>query len=182
MSQLSAQLEHIASRLQASKVEVQAVLEAHSRLAANADADLRGNYSDYQRAIDGCASRQQDIGTLLGEVAGTTSAYVAGWEADLVRIEDPALRRHSEERMEEVQENVDEIQSKVAAAKEAFVPLLRTLGDHVVFLSNDLTVDAAATLAKDRDDLGDQAKALYKALDEGAEAARACARTLSINA
>jgi len=96
MSQLSEQMQRLESALQQSKTEIQKTIEAHDLLVANADADLSGNFSRFQSAIDRCTARQKEIGTLLDQISATSTSYFAGWQADLDRIDNSDLRARSE--------------------------------------------------------------------------------------
>lgn len=179
MSQLSEQMEQLGSALTASKADVETMLKAHDMLVANADADLSGNFSRFQSAIDRCDTRQKGIGTLMDQIAATSTSYFAGWQADLDRIDDSGLRERSEQRMEQVKSRLELVETQVTSAKTAFEPLLSTLHDHLVFLSNDLTNDAAASLSKDSGKLRTDVGSLYTALDKGAQPVQECARALS---
>lgn len=179
MSQLSEQMQRLDSALQQSKTEIQKTIEAHDMLVANADADLSGNFSRFQSAINRCTERQKEIGSLLDQISATSTSYFAGWQADLDRIDNSELRARSEQRLETTKARLEQVQSQLASMRTAFDPLMQTLHDHLIFLSNDLTVDAAASLSKDSSKLRSDVGPLLTALDQGAVPVRECARSLS---
>ena len=178
MSQLSEQMQSLGTALEATKVQIQSTLEAHDLLVANADADLSGNFSRFQKSINRCTETQKQIGALMDQIAATSTAYFAGWQADLERIDDSALRQRSEERLVQVKSRLEEVQNQVSTTKAAFEPLMQVLRDHLVFLSNDLTIDAAASLAKDSGKLRSDVGAVYTAIEQGVQPVRECARAL----
>jgi len=179
MSQLSEQLQSLGATLESSKAAIQKTLEAHDLLVANADSDLSGNFSRFQSAIEGCTETQKRIGTLMDQIAATSTGYFAGWQADLDRIDNADLRSRSEARLAEVKARLEQVQSQVTATKADFEPLMKVLQDHLVFLSNDLTLEAATSLAKESGKLREGVGTLYTAIDKDVPAVRECARTLS---
>jgi hypothetical protein len=179
MSQLSEQMQMLGTDLTASKADVESVLKAHDMLVSNADADLSGNFSRFQSAMERCDARQKDIGTLMDQISATSTSYFAGWQADLDRIDDPGLRERSEQRMQQVKARLEQVETQVTSAKTAFEPLLSTLHDHLVFLSNDLTNDAAASLSKDSSKIRNDVGSLYTALDKGVQPVKEAAQALS---
>ena len=64
-------------------------------------------------------------------------------------------------------------------SRTAFEPLLVTLRDHLLYLSNDLTIGAAASLSKDSGKLRTDVGTLTRELEEGAVPVRECAQALS---
>ncbi|HZM00132.1 MAG TPA: DUF2959 family protein, partial [Planctomycetota bacterium] len=167
MSQLSEQMQSLGTALEASKAQLQKTLEAHDLLVANADADLSGNFSRFQSSIETCNATQKKIGTLMDQISATSIAYFAGWEADLARIDNSELRQSSEARMAQVKSRLEQVQSQIATTKAAFEPLMQVLNDHLVYLSNDLTLDAVASLAKDSAKLRQDVGSVYTAIDQG---------------
>ena len=179
MSQLSEQMQSLGMALESTKAEIQKALQAHDLLVANADSNLSGNFSRYQQADDSCSQTQKQIGTLMDQISATSTAYFAGWQADLDRIDNSDLRKRSEERLELVKSRLEKVQSQVASTKAGFEPLMQVLHDHLVFLSNDLTLEAATSLAKDSGKLREHVGAIYTSIDQGVPPVRECARALS---
>ncbi|HZJ71349.1 MAG TPA: DUF2959 family protein [Planctomycetota bacterium] len=179
MSQLSEQMQRLDMALQSSKVEIQKTIEAHDMLVANADADLSGNFSRFHSAMEHCTERQKEIGSLLDQISATSTSYFAGWQADLDRIDNADLRERSAQRLEQTKARLEQVQSQVATTKTAFEPLMQTLHDHLIYLSNDLTIDSVASLSKDSGKLRSDVGPLYTALDQSTQPVRECARALS---
>ena len=148
-------------------------------LVANAEGDLKENFSRFQDAIESCSERQQQINSLLDKISTTSTSYFAGWEADIDRIDNPDLRQRSEERLEQTRQRLQQMQTQVATTRSAFEPVMLTLRDHLLYLSNDLTIGAAASLSKDSGKLRTDVGTLTRELDEGAVPVRECAQALS---
>ena len=181
MSQLSEAMQKLDSALMASKTDLQKTLEAHDMLVSNVDGELSDNFSRFRGAIERCSERQQQIATLLDTISTTSTSYFAGWEADVDRIDNADLRQRSEERLVKTRERLEEVQTHLSSMRTAFAPILQTLRDHMLFLSNDLTIDAAASLAKDSNKLRSEVGTLTTELEKGAVPLRECARSLSQN-
>ena len=179
MSQLSEQMDRLESALTVSKKDLQKTLEAHDMLVSNAEGDLKENFGRFQDAIERCSERQQQIASLLDQISSTSTSYFVGWEADIDRIGNPDLRERSEQRLQETRTRVETMQSQVASTRTAFEPLLVTLRDHLLYLSNDLTIGAAASLSKDSGKLRTDVGTLTRELEEGAVPVRECAQALS---
>ena len=179
MSQLSEQMQRLDAALQQSKTDIQKTIEAHDMLVANADADLSGNFSRFQSAMNRCSERQKEIGSLLDQISSTSTSYFAGWQADLDRIDNSDLRARSEQRLEQTKTRLESVQAQLANTRTAFDPLMQTLHDHLVFLSNDLTVESVASLSKDSSKLRSDVGSLYTTLDQSSQPVRECARALS---
>lgn len=180
MSQLCEQMQAVSSVIERGRGDVQDALDAYGWVVSNADDDLFDNFTNLRRATDRLAARQHDIGLRAEAMEASTTAYLAGWQADLERISDSDLRARSEKRMNLVKQRLEQVRADVTATQKAFDPMLGTLRDHTVYLANDLTMEAASSLSKDSTKLNEQAAKLDAALEKGAQAARDCARTLSV--
>jgi DNA repair exonuclease SbcCD ATPase subunit len=179
MSQLSEQMQRLESAMATSKLDLQETLEAHDLLVSNAEGDLKANFKRLQSAIENCTERQQQINSLLDQISTTSTSYFAGWEADIDRIDNSDLRSRSEERLKQTRERLQQCQAQVATTRTAFEPVMQTLRDHLLYLSNDLTVGAAASLSKDSGKLRTDVGTLTRELDEGSVPVRECAMALS---
>ena len=179
MSQLSEQMEKLDAALTGSKKDLQKTLEAHDMLGSNVDGELSDNFGRLQSAIERCTERQQQIGSLLDQISTTSTSYFAGWEADIDRIDNSDLRERSEQRLEQTRERLEQVQAQVASMRTAFDPLMQILRDHLLYLSNDLTVGAAASLSKDSGKLRTEVGTLTTELEKGTVPVRECARALS---
>ena len=97
----------------------------------------------------------------------------------LVANADADLRERSAQRLEQTKARLEQVQAQVATTKTAFEPLMQTLHDHLIYLSNDLTIDSVASLSKDSGKLRSDVGPLYTALDQSTQPVRECARALS---
>ena len=166
LDQLNSNLEEFTETLEDSKEAIQTTLAEHDAVVANTDGDLPGHYKKFANGIKRCETEQKELIENLEAIQATAAPYFAKWQQDLATINDEDLRERSQERMETVQKRLEDMRAQAEKAKEAYAPLLAKFKDHAAYLSNDLNADSASSLAKDSEDLRENAATLYEVLDK----------------
>ena len=89
-----------------------------------------------------------------------------GWANSTTAIEDPDLRKRSEERFEATKAGYDQIKTAGQTAADLYGVFMKTLEDHITFLGHDLNPTALAGLKPDADKLNEKAAKLSQSIDD----------------
>ena len=150
----------------AARAELSKTLDTYNALFAKDATDIVKTYKDIESAMKKTEKKREDVKTKLDAMKVEADAYFAGWDASLQQIESENLRARSKERMTETKAQYDGVLSSVTAAREAYEPLMKNLGDQWNYLGHDLNASGIASLKPDSVELNKKAKEVLGKIDD----------------
>lgn len=132
-------------------------------------------FDAYQKNVDAFVSWVSKAESELKSMKAEGQKYFAAWEQQTASIQDPDLKETAEKRRARLGKAVDEVSTKMDAARAELTPFMASIQDVEKYLSSDLTpsgIDSISSKAKkvgkDADSLGEALDEVVEALDEGA--------------
>lgn len=133
------------------KTAVDATMRSLGDIAATANTDPRKAFEQYSKDVANLESTAAKIRKRGQDMKEQGQAYFKQWEQQMASVQNPEIRRLSEQRKAKLQETFDAIKQFTEPLKVQFDPWMSDLKDLQTYLSNDLTVagvDAAKSLFK----------------------------------
>lgn len=148
-------------------------MDAYNALMAEDAKDRKSLYKKLQSEIAATEKKRSEIRMRADEMRGESEILFQSWTDSLPAIESADLRKRSEERQAKTRAALAEVDATGKKALELYVPVMKTLQDHVAFLAHDLTNPAIASLATDAAKLNQEVQVLSKRIDDTVVAANA---------
>lgn len=155
------------------KLQLQKTMAAYDAVLAPDVKDRRGAYKKLQKEMANTEKKRAEIDARAKEMNAQADTVFQSWEGSTSGIQNPDLRKRSEERLAHTKERFGEIRNTGQQASEVYAPFMKSLQDQVAFLGNDLNASAVASLAPDAAKLKASASELYSAIDKTTAAANA---------
>jgi flagellar biosynthesis chaperone FliJ len=138
------------------KKAVDATLAALDKIAAQAAADPRKAFKEFDKSVPKIESAAAKAKKRADEMRARGKEYFTTWEKGLADVSDPKIRELAEKRKEKLQTSFENIKTSLEPAKEQFNSWLTNCKDLQKYLNQDLTIegiDAAKDLfAKTKSD------------------------------
>jgi hypothetical protein len=138
----------------------------------NTDGNYVGHYKSYAKQLDRVAEDRAGVSEQVQKVKEAAAPYFSRWKDDNSKISDPNLRERDARNLAATQARYDEIFKNGDAAKAAYGPLMKTLGDHRQFWANNINAEAAAQMKPDSEKLDKDVQHFYSLVDKVVESAR----------
>lgn len=155
------------------KLQLQKTMAAYDSVLAPDTKDRRDAYKKLQKEMTNTEKKRAEIAQRSTEMNAQADTVFKDWEGSTAGIQNPDLRKRSEDRLAQTKERFSEIRSTGQQASELYGPFMKSLQDQVTFLGSDLNASAVASLAPDAAKLKAQADELYAAIDKTTAAANA---------
>jgi uncharacterized coiled-coil DUF342 family protein len=120
-----------------------------------------------EKGIERTEKQREAVKLAMDEMKVEADAYFASWTESLQQIENPDLRKRSQDRMAETRGHFDGVLSAVADARAQYEPFVKNLKDQWTYLGHDLNAEGIKSLKPDADKLNAQAVELFKKIDSG---------------
>jgi phosphoenolpyruvate-protein kinase (PTS system EI component) len=148
------------------KSELEAMLAAYDQVINNEDGDLLTPFKTFHAGLDRVDKAKADIQKKGTEAEVAADAFFAQWQADLQKFQSEDMKKRSQDRLDTTRARFKEIDKASDEARGAYQPLMTTLRDHDLYLSNDLNQEAVKTLSKDAKAIKMNADTLFKLIDD----------------
>jgi len=155
------------------KLQLQKTMAAYDSVLAPDTKDRRSAYNKLQKEMANTEKKRAQIAERSKEMNTQADTVFKDWEGSTAGIQNPDLRKRSEDRLAQAKERFGQIRTTGQQASELYGPFMKSLQDQVTFLGNDLNPSAVASLAPDAAKLKAQADELYAAIDKTTAAANA---------
>src|SRR5262245_15378711 len=163
------------------KAQLQKTMDAYNAVLAPDVKDRRDAYKKLQKEVTESEKKRAMVATRNGELNVEAGNLFKNWEASSAAIQDPELRKRSQDRLAQAKKRFSDIQANGQGAARLYTPFMKSLQDQVTFLGHDLNASAVASLKPEADKLNAQAKELYSAIDKTTAAATSNISQLSAN-
>jgi phosphoenolpyruvate-protein kinase (PTS system EI component) len=148
------------------KAELEAMLAAYDQVINNKDGDLLTPFKAFHSGLDKVEKQRADIQKKGTEAEIAADAFFAHWQQDLQKFQNDDMKKRSQDRLDKTRERFKEIDKTADEARASYQPLMATLRDHDLYLSNDLNQEAVKTLSKDAKDIKMNGDTVFKLIDD----------------
>jgi hypothetical protein len=162
---LTKAINKLGASIEKGKAELEAMLTAYDQVINNQDGDLLTPFKTFHAGLEKVEKQVADIQKKGTEAEVAADAFFAEWEATLQKFQSEDMKKRSQERMEKTRARFQEIDKASDEARAAYDPLMATLKDHDLYLSNDLNQESVKSLSKDAEDIKMNADTLFKMID-----------------
>lgn len=133
--------------------EFRDALEKFQAVTGEHGGELEDRYHELRDAYERSKEQAHEVSQRIDSVEEVAGDLLDEWRGELDRYEDPALRRRSQERLEETRVAVRRLLRAMHRAEQSLDPVLRRLQDRVLYLKHNLNAVALAGLDKKLPDL-----------------------------
>jgi chromosome segregation ATPase len=160
------------------KLQLTKTLDVYNSLLSDAATDRKGLYKKLQKEMEDTDKKRAEIATRKGEMDAEAQTLFKSWADSATAINDPDLRKRTEERLEKTKASYGEIATAGAKASEMYAPVMKSLNDQVTYLGHDLNASAVASLKPNAAKLNTQASELVRRIDDAMATANKTIGTL----
>lgn len=140
-------LDDVKQELIGTRSQLDKTLVSLTALVNSSAGDVKKSYSQYASDVNALKRQADTLQKSREELRTRREKWVNAWQKSYRDIQNPELKRVSEERRSQVVSRFDEIRRSYDAAADAFTPLLRDLEDVRMAAGNDLTPRGIAAIA-----------------------------------
>lgn len=108
--------------------------------------ELESAYGRLKRQLDRSESRAEKVRDKITAVDRVAKALFSEWESELNEYSTDALRRASEQQLDETRDRYGDVITAMRRAESKMDPVLRAFNDQVLFLKHNLNARAIASL------------------------------------
>lgn len=148
------------------KLQLMKTMDVYNALMADDAKDRKKLYSGLQKEMAAADKRRAAIGEQAAVMKSEAKVLFDQWATSTAAIENPDLRKRSEERLEAAKASYAEIETVGQKAAELYGPFMKDLQDQVTFLGHDLNPSAVASLKPEAAKLNQKAETLTKSIDD----------------
>ncbi len=135
----ASRLHEAAGAVQLESRNLEATMTALNDMTNSPSGDLRPQFQRFSSALDGLISSSKHSRGSTTNLDKKRAAYFEAWDKELVKTNDPEIRKRGQARQAEVSQQFDSTTRRYREAQDALVPLVGYLQDIRKALSADLT-------------------------------------------
>jgi hypothetical protein len=130
------------------KKEIVDALEAFKAVTGFEGGELEDAYGRLKDKYESSADAVGEVQERIAKIEDVASDLFKEWSGEIRDMEDPALKKSSQEMLDDTRVRYGRLVKAMKAAESKMEPVLRKLKDHVVFLKHNLNARAVASLQK----------------------------------
>jgi hypothetical protein len=142
----AANIQSASDRIAALPGQIDTTLASLNGLVARPQADLRPQYKEFAANVAAVESAAKDLAASRSNMAARQKEFFAKWDEELAQIQNPDIKARSQNRKEQVNQQLMTIKTSYAQADIVFKPFLADLQDVQKYLSVDLTAGGIAAI------------------------------------
>jgi hypothetical protein len=127
---------------------------------------MKGDYKKLMKSMDSMDSKVADATTKIAAMQSAADTYFQGRGETLKNIQDPALQKQAQERLDQSKKDFASVLSSLREAGGALEPFRKQLADQITFLGSDLNPSATASLKPQAEKLNAQGTKVFNDADE----------------
>lgn len=147
------------------KDQVKVTMTLLNTLVGQSAADLGTQYKQFVREVKNTDKRATRLRKQTEKMNAQSGSYFDTWQMELETIQNPDIRKRSEERRAKAFDSYKKIDTAMQAANESLVPFISDLQDIQRYLGNDLTAQGIAAISDVVKKTNTNAGAVEKKLD-----------------
>jgi septation ring formation regulator EzrA len=128
--------------------QVRATMASLNSLVGQSGNDLRKQYDQFVKEVKSTDKQTKKMREHVDKMNAQSGAYFDSWEQDLETIQNPDIRKRSEERRAKAFDSYKKIDTAMQSANEGLDPFLSDLKDIQRYLGNDLTAQGIAAISE----------------------------------
>ncbi|MFL6624772.1 MAG: DUF2959 family protein [Sulfurifustaceae bacterium] len=140
-------LTDVKQELIGTRAQLDKTLVSLTALVNSSADDVKKSYAQYSSDVKALKQQADALQKSREELRVRREKWVNAWQKSYRDIQNPELKRVSEERRSQVVARFDEVSRSYEAAADTFTPLLRDLDDVRMAAGNDLTPRGVAAIA-----------------------------------
>ena len=148
------------------KVQLMKTMEVYNSLFAEDAKNHKKIYNQIQKEMENTNKRRAKITEESAKMDQEATTLFKEWADAAAAIENPDLRKRSDERLSATRAKYEEIGTVGQKASDMYGPFMKALQDQITYLSTDLNPSSIASLKPDAAKLNDRANALVKSIDD----------------
>lgn len=148
------------------KLQLMKTMDVYNSLFAEDAKDHKKIYNNIQKEMENTNKRRAKITEEAAKMDQEAATLFKGWTDSAAAIENPDLRKRSEDRLSKTRASYEEIGTVGKKAGDMYGPFMKALQDQISYLATDLNPSSIASLKPDADKLNARAKELVKSIDD----------------
>ena len=148
------------------KLQLMKTMDVYNALMADDATDRKKLYSSLQKEMANTEKRRAKIDEESATMKAAAETLFGQWASSSAAIENPDLRKKSEDRLNATKASYDEIGTVGQKAGDLYGPFMKALQDQVTFLGHDLNPGAVASLKPEAAKINEKAKTLIQGIDD----------------
>ncbi len=148
------------------KLQLKKTMDVYNSLFAEDAKNHKKIYKNIQKEMENSNKRRAKISEESAKMDAEATTLFKEWADSTAAIENPDLRKRSDERLSSTRASYAEIGTVGEKAADLYGPFMKALQDQITYLSTDLNPSAIASLKPDADKLNERANALIKSIDD----------------
>lgn len=147
------------------KAQVRATMASLNSLVGQPGTDLGTQYKQFVREVKNTDKRATRLRKQTERMNTQSGSYFDTWQTELETIQNPDIRKRSEERRAKAFDSYKKIDTAMQGANESLVPFISDLQDIQRYLGNDLTAQGIAAISDVVKETNTNAETVEKKLD-----------------
>jgi hypothetical protein len=148
------------------KVQLMKTMDVYNALMADGAEDRKKLYKNLQKEMENTEKRRAKITEEAAKMNVEADTLFKEWANSAAAIENPDLRKKSDDRLAATKASYEEIGTVGQKAGDLYGPFMKDLQDQVTYLGHDLNPSAVADLKPEAAKLNTKASKLVQAIDE----------------
>lgn len=161
----------ISQRVAAAKAQAKSTLDAYNTLVTQPSKDMKSDYKRLMKAKDAMDAKVADARAKLDEMQKMGDVYFSGRAESIKGIQDAALQKQAQQRLEDNQKTYAGVVDGLRAAGEALEPFRKQLDDQIIYLGSDLSPSGTASLKANSEKLNHQGDEAFAKIDDAVKRA-----------
>jgi uncharacterized protein Yka (UPF0111/DUF47 family) len=129
--------------------EFRDALDKFQAVTGHRGGELEERYDRLRDAFERSEARAQEVSERIDAVESVADALLDEWKTELDKYEDRSLRRRSEARLHQTEDDVERLLRAMHAVERSLHPVLQKLEDRVLYVKHNLNAAALAGLEAD---------------------------------
>jgi regulator of replication initiation timing len=148
------------------KVQLMKTMDVYNALMADNAQDRKKLYKNLQKEMENTEKRRAKITEEAAKMNAEADALFKEWANSAAAIENPDLRKKSDDRLAATKASYAEIGTVGQKAGDLYGPFMKALQDQVTFLGHDLNPSAVADLKPEAAKINEAASKLIQGIDD----------------
>lgn len=158
-------MEDAKGELVLTKAQVRATMASLNTLVGQPVTDLGTKYKQFVKEVKNTDKRATSLRKQTERMNTQSGSYFDTWQTELETIQNPDIRKRSEERRAKAFDSYKKIDTTMQGANESLVPFISDLQDIQRYLGNDLTAQGITAIADVVNKTNTDAETVEKKLD-----------------
>ena len=148
------------------KVQLMKTMDVYNALMADDATDRKKLYKSLQKEMENTEKRRAKIDEESAKMSAEADTLFKQWTDSAAAIENPDLRKKSDDRLAATKASYAEIGTVGQKAADLYGPFMKALQDQVTFLGHDLNPSAVADLKPEAKKVNEAASKLTQGIDD----------------